>query len=696
MLYDSVKEEMMNAMIDLAKRVECIKDDKTFIAFLASQWLIEARTIKSISDILIPLAVWLTKKFVEKHTHLTTIQDNSENNIQKTLYSIFKSHVYMSTHIRLRLRQALLDSVLCDRIGEDIDRVAVRGTVFMLVAISSQDKDIYRTEFEEPILNATRSFYTERARMWLDQTTCPEYIRKVEDAVNNERSRGMLLYEPSTTDIVISIMFDHLVCVNLSFLMEMSTGPSSMLDAGMWDDLHRMYLVLKSVTGGREALRSVFVIWLKRVGTAIMQHPTRAKDPEGRCPSGRDPLMLISDVMILKDRVDEILNNVFVSEQKQIDMIFMHGANDAFSSFFNVNGLAAEALALFMHSKLCNGASIQIDEVIEQLLEKCVILFRFVNSKDEFERYYKQLLAKRLLLKNSTSFDLEQSMIAKLKSECGFQFTTQMECMFRDISISGEMARTFDNFCSQTAIALPFEFSVTVLTSGNWPMAPSPPCVFHEDFMRCMSTFETFYFSQYSGRRLAWLTSVGHVGLKATFCGQHHDVNVTTHQAAILLLFNNHNTFSFKEIKQATNIQDVELRRCLLSLYAGKFRVICKNPAGKDIADEDLFSFNEQFSSRMLRFKIPMISMKENVAERSVTLERIEEDRKSIVDTTIVRIMKARLEMDHVLLISEVTKLLAIRFPVTPQTVKKRIESLIEHEYIERDTNDIKRYRYVA
>lgn len=64
------------------------------------------------------------------------------------------------------------------------------------------------------------------------------------------------------------------------------------------------------------------------------------------------------------------------------------------------------------------------------------MLFRFIQGKDVFEAFYKNDLARRLLLGKSASFDAEKSMISKLKSECGSQFTSKLEGMFKDIDIS--------------------------------------------------------------------------------------------------------------------------------------------------------------------------------------------------------------------------------------------------------------------
>jgi hypothetical protein len=50
---------------------------------------------------------------------------------------------------------------------------------------------------------------------------------------------------------------------------------------------------------------------------------------------------------------------------------------------------------------------------------------------------------------------------------------------------------------------------------------------------------------------------------------------------------------------------------------------------------------------------------------------------------------------DHALVL-QVTRQLSPRFIPNPTLIKKRIESLIEREFLERDANDRKLYRYLA
>ena len=75
-------------------------------------------------------------------------------------------------------------------------------------------------------------------------------------------------------------------------------------------------------------------------------------------------------------------------------------------------------------------------------------LFRFLQSKDTFERFYKNKLAKRLLLGKSASYDLERSMLTKLKTECGANFTAKLEGMFQDVELSRDAMTAFSLHCN--------------------------------------------------------------------------------------------------------------------------------------------------------------------------------------------------------------------------------------------------------
>jgi cullin-4 len=56
--------------------------------------------------------------------------------------------------------------------------------------------------------------------------------------------------------------------------------------------------------------------------------------------------------------------------------------------------------------------------------------------------------------------------------------------------------------------------------------------------------------------------------------------------------------------------------------------------------------------------------------------------------------MKARKRLAHTALIGELLQ--QLRFPAQTSDLKKRIESLIERDYLARDPNDSSTYNYLA
>jgi len=165
----------------------------------------------------------------------------------------------------------------------------------------------------------------------------------------------------------------------------------------------------------------------------------------------------------------------------------------------------------------------------------------------------------------------------------------------------------------------------------------------------------------------------------------------------VLLLFNTEDTLSYSQISDITAIPVGDLKRALQSLACAKFKILRKDPVGREVEDGDSFSFDEEFSAKQLRFKVGTVSaQKENETEKQETRQKVDEDRKPQIEAAIVRIMKSRKEMEHNALIAEVTTQLTSRFLPHPNVIKKRIESLIERDFLERDKGNWRKYTYLA
>jgi cullin 3 len=139
-------------------------------------------------------------------------------------------------------------------------------------------------------------------------------------------------------------------------------------------------------------------------------------------------------------------------------------------------------------------------------------------------------------------------------------------------------------------------------------------------------------------------------------------------------------------------VPDKDLIRAIQSLAMAKptQRILTKEPRGKDILPTDVFTVNDGFTSKLIRVKINTVSAKgESDPERQETRIKVDDDRKHEIEAAIVRIMKARKKMQHNLLVTEVTNQLKSRFLPSPVVIKKRIESLIEREYLARSAEDM-------
>ena len=55
------------------------------------------------------------------------------------------------------------------------------------------------------------------------------------------------------------------------------------------------------------------------------------------------------------------------------------------------------------------------EEELEGVLNNVMLIFKYITEKDVFQKFYRNLLASRLVNDTSVSHDLEGSMISKLK-----------------------------------------------------------------------------------------------------------------------------------------------------------------------------------------------------------------------------------------------------------------------------------------
>lgn len=176
-----------------------------------------------------------------------------------------------------------------------------------------------------------------------------------------------------------------------------------------------------------------------------------------------------------------------------------------------------------------------------------------------------------------------------------------------------------------------------------------------------------------------------------------HEVNLAPLAAVVLLLFNDNDQMTFETIKEKTDMPEDELKRILQSLACAKIKVLTKSPKSREINSGDKFEVNSSFAHPSFKFKLPLVATRnQEKVESDKTRHRVEDERRDITDAAIVRVMKSRKQMSHNDLVVEVTQHLSRRFAPNPLYIKRRIEVLIEREYLQRSEADRRIYNYCA
>jgi len=477
--------------------------------------------------------------------------------------------------------------------------------------------------------------------------------------------------------------------------LQSESGLEYMLENDALLDLARMYRLFGRVDGKRKwtlegSKHTAFP--LLDIARESMKALVTARgsqlvlDPE----MAKAPVEFVKGLLAMRDKYARIVQVAFDRNN-----MFYRALKEAFERFINQDTRCAGYLSAYLDEMFKRGFKGASEADIDKTLDKVVTIFRYIVDKDIFLSIYRNHLAKRLLGGKSLSDDAERNMIGKLKIECGSQFAAKLEGMFRDLQNSKDLVDTYFSSDRPHGGTL---VSPTILTQGHWTPPAYPPCRLPMELQPYATHFEAFYEAKYGSRNLIWMTEKGSAEVRFLAGERSHELVVTTYMMCLLLQFNENAELEFGTLLANTDIPRDEAVRHLLSLTTSKARVLLKSRKGTDIADKDKFKVNSSFKHKMRRVAVPTIAMKSVAPEGGAHAvpKAVVEDRKHMVDAAIVRVMKTRQELSHTDLIAEVTHALRSRFVPKPADIKKRIENLIERDYLERTEEDRARYRYLA
>ncbi|KAG8716376.1 Cullin-3 [Ceratobasidium sp. 395] len=723
---ETLVPEFPRATLDGRDTVEICQEGEAFVKAFRDVWDDHESSMSKISD--------LVKYMDRVYTDSARVPKIMDRGLE-----LFLSEIIRSTQapIRIQLVSTILRLIRMERDGTTINRSAVKQCIDVLLTLRdttvkvTAESTVYKMYLESELLAESEAYYKNRGKEMIEGTDLAEYLRLVEVFINSEQDRTHSYLSFHTSTPLQHILVSHLLTPYTPRLLSGSDTPAPLaptdakphtaldllIDAERTDDLARilrMFLLPPEEAGIRVLRRHLKDSIISRgktineesdEGTVVSAPGSEGKKlaEAGNVKSTAVQIAIkwMTDVLALKDLYDRLLRNAWGGE-----VSLQTAINEAFESLINLNKRTSEFISLFIDDHLKRGMKGKTEDEIDTLIDRTISIFRFVSDKDVFERYYKAHLAKRLLQSRVIDDEAEREMLGKLKVECGFAFTQKLEGMFHDIRLSGELTESFRAFVQRITdgddATTTIDMHTSVLTSTFWPITHTTSlsnCIMPPVVAKSIANFERFYHAKHNGRRLAWQPGYGSADIKVAFKTRKHELNVSTLAMVVLLAFGDTDIdeeLGYDEIKTATGIPDQELQRYLQSLACAKYKILRKHPASRNVNPTDTFSFNYEFTAPLQRIKIQTVASKaETTEERRDTEEKVEEERKLQTEACIVRVMKDRKRMLHNDLVTEVTKQLSTRFHPVPAAIKKRIEALIEKEYLERG-EDKKSYNYLA
>ncbi|CAF0815586.1 unnamed protein product [Adineta steineri] len=552
------------------------------------------------------------------------------------------------------------------------------------------NNDIHSKSFENKFLRTTEDFFRSKEFPVIESNDkLLEYLKMIAEYFNYEIIQARTYLEKKST------------LSTLIFLSETIFFPTDILSiivgklivfASDENNYQELTMLFELIHGSPEFKNE----FLKLIETHVYQKAIESINDD----LINNPLSYIETIVNIHAKYLKLIEKIFVRDQS-FDKGYAKFINqNPVSKRINIAMTLAEILARYCDTSLRKG---------------------YLNDKDIFMKFYQKMLRKRLIDQLSVSESYEETLVSEFKKKCGYEYTSKLEQMIKDIRSSEDLTQQYrthqknthgneiksyeETLISEFKKKCGYEytskleqmirdirlsedltkqyrthqknthgneinfFSVMVLSSNCWLFSQPSDIILPIEFKTIYDNFTTFYLSKHTGRKLTLLHQYSKGELQINFTTKKHRVQVSTYQMMILLLFNQELILTFEQIQDKTQICSELLFEILPSLLKSKLLI-----------SNDPLTLNS-------RIKLAENFIRPNEQkDQSYLMKTTIDERQMIIQATLVRIMKKERTLKHSLLIQQVIQQLTSNFKPDISLIKNPIY---------RDTFTINPYSYV-
>ncbi len=257
----------------------------------------------------------------------------------------------------------------------------------------------------EALKSAAVSFYDTRSVTWIAQMPRLDYIAKVYQCLDFEKSRNPAIME--VVDQFLTKPYINNILEPVDELFQNMPGNA--------EHIHRLYYILARVN----ALAPLTERFHGIISKVVVSTSEEIMDFHDKC---------ISDIVLYFSGDSE-----FHKQMRNVFNTICQGKAGDFATFCDTVLRKKQSMESF---------------------ERILKLVAYVQDKDIFAELYRKKLARRLLFDKELDDDQERQALSLLKTQFGSQFVMNMEGMLNDIQMSREKSITMDKMHIHVRILL--------------------------------------------------------------------------------------------------------------------------------------------------------------------------------------------------------------------------------------------------